>query len=100
MLTATGGLALNLNDWNWTSALGFLWANAGAANELHQLEATPLGGPDSIAVTVSGRPLPRLSPTNDVNWTYLAGSNAIVFPVAGGPPIGSELSISYPIGCR
>ncbi|MFZ5442103.1 MAG: hypothetical protein ACOZQL_19000 [Myxococcota bacterium] len=89
---ATGGSALSLCAPDGG-------ASVPSAGEVFAL-SRPLGGDGGVIVELGGAPVPAIDPqTMQVNWTYDASRNAVVFSRARGPQPGSAVTVRYDAAC-
>jgi len=99
ILQATNGVALNVSDGQWTSALGAVWSSALSAGAYYSLLGTPSEGQNGIVVTSNGHKIAQLAGPGDPNWTYQAAVNAVIFAPSVAQGNGAQITITYPIGC-
>jgi hypothetical protein len=94
---ATGGVVESICNANWGQTLANIGLNSFGLRRSFQLSSQPV--PVTIAVEVDGVPTPATTPAAQVNWSYDAATNSIVFATSAVPDANSVITVTYSVAC-
>lgn len=94
---ATGGVVESICNANWGQTLANIGLNSFGLRRSFQLSSQPV--PVTISVQVDGVPTPATTPAAQVNWTYDAATNTIIFATTAVPDANSVITVTYSVAC-
>lgn len=99
VVSATGGRLADVCDASWGSQFFLVTTGFGYRTRFFLSQLPNLENGRELVVKVDGADYPALGNDGVARWTYNASANAIDFEIAGMPPPGSTLSMSYFLAC-